>query len=180
LSTSRGGSVYRSPRFALRGTGGRVSDQVIRYETEQAYLDYTNHRRYLATGERVLTPDWGSNPDAYWNAHDAYTAAHPGAVQEMWTILLKEHRDPDSGKITRQDVEYHTLAYPTIEEGRASRKLVSEKEWEDPGKVIATFDSEEDAQKYIAEVLKQGVGYYYSIRHRTGVAVIDREIKSVE
>ena len=39
MSTSPGGSVYKSPGFALRGTGRAMPHVVRRYNSAEAYLD---------------------------------------------------------------------------------------------------------------------------------------------
>ncbi len=154
-----------------------MSDQVIRYETEQQYIEYTNHRRWLATGTLVSFPDWAKDPDAYWNAHDAYIQKHPTAVLEMWTILHKEHIDPTTGELLSQDCSYTTLAYENLEIGRDSRQFVRDKEQPDPGTPASPeFNTIEEAQKARA-LLMQGVSGYYDIKHRSGVVVVDREIK---
>ncbi len=41
MSTSPGGSVYRSPGLAPRGTGRAMSDVVRRYSSIEEYLDPT-------------------------------------------------------------------------------------------------------------------------------------------
>lgn len=157
-----------------------MSNQVIRYKTEQEYIEYTNHRRYLATGKPVSFPDWADS-EAYWAAHDAYVVKHPTAVLEMWTILHKEHINFKTGKLISQDCTYDTLAYADIEEGRASRKLVKDGEQPDPGVPVSTeFNTIEEAERTRALLLQGYSGYYYAIKHLTGVAVISRENKDAE
>jgi hypothetical protein len=154
---------------------------VIRYATEEEYIEYTNHRRYLSTGKVVKFPDWNTDPDAYWKAHDDYMIKHPIAVLEMWTILHKEQIDYTTGALLSQHCTYDTLAYDNIEEGRVSRKLVKDKEWSDPGvPVSAEFKSPEEAERMRALLMKGEPGYYYDIKHRIGVATIDREKTGAE
>jgi hypothetical protein len=158
-----------------------MSDQVIRYETEEEYIKYTNHRRYLATGTLVSFPDWDKDPEAYWNTHDAYIQKHPLAVLEMWTLLHKEHIDPSTGELLSQDCSYDTLAYETLDIGRTSRQLVRDKEQPDPGVPVSIeFDSIEEAQRMRAYLSQGEPEHYYDIKHRTGVAVVTREIKDAE
>jgi hypothetical protein len=154
---------------------------VIRYATEEEYIEYTNHRRYLSTGKVVKFPDWNTDPDAYWKAHDDYMIKHPIAVLEMWTILHKEQIDYTTGALLSQHCTYDTLAYDSIEEGRVSRKLVKDREQDDPGfPVSAEFKSSEEAERMRALLMKGEPGYYYDIKHRIGVATIDRETTGAE
>lgn len=157
-----------------------MSNQVIRYETEQDYIEYTNHRRYLATGELMAFPDWGKDPEAYWKHYDKELQRKPNAVFEMWTILHKEHIDPETGKLITQDCTYDTLGYQDIEEGRASRKIVKEGERPDPGVPVSVeFKDIEEAERTRALLMQGEPGYYYAIKHRVGIAVVDREEDSV-
>jgi hypothetical protein len=167
--------------YRIREKGGYVSDQVIRYATEEEYIEYTNHRRYLATGKVVKFPDWKKDPDAYWKHYYDEMAKHHACVFEMWTILHKEQINRDTGALISQHCTYDTLAYDSIEEGRVSRKLVKDREQDDPGfPVSAEFKSSEEAERMRALLMKGEPGYYYDIKHRTGVAVIDREKTGAE
>ncbi|KKN92452.1 hypothetical protein LCGC14_0209430 [marine sediment metagenome] len=167
----------------VRPSGHRenMSDQVVRYETEEEYIEYTNHRRWLATGTLVSFPDWAKDPDAYWNAHAAYIQKHPTAVLEMWTLLHKEHIDPGTGELLSQDCSYTTLAYENLEIGKVSRQLVRDNELSDPGTPVSIeFSDIKEAQKMRAFLMQGTPGYYYDIKHRVGVAIIDRETKNAE
>jgi hypothetical protein len=154
---------------------------VIRYTTEEEYIEYTNHRRYLSTGRLVNFPEWGKETDAYWKAHDDYMIKHPTAVLEMWTILHKEQINRDTGALISQHCTYDTLAYENIDVGRESRKLVKDREWSDPGVPVSTeFKTTEQAERMRALLMKGEPGYYYDIKHRIGVATIDRETTGAE
>ncbi len=151
-----------------------MSDQVIRYETEEEYLEYTNHRRYLATGMVVKFPHPYEAPEAYWAAFDKARAEHPDAVFESWTILHKEHICSKTGKLLKQDCTYDTLRYDTIEEGQVSRKFVREGELSDPGVPVSVeFNTTEAAERVRALLMQGEPGYYYDIKHRAGVAVVE-------
>jgi hypothetical protein len=158
-----------------------MSYQVIRYDTELEFIEYTNHRRYLATGKLVHFADWDVSTERYWDDYHAYMNKHPLAVLEMWTVLHKERIDTRTGETLSQDCTFDTLAYETIEEGRASRQLVKEQEWPDPGiPVSKEFKTKEEASMMRAYLLQGYSGYYYDLKHRGGVAVVTRESKDVK
>ncbi len=158
-----------------------MSDQVIRYETEQEYLDYINHRRYLATGTLIKFPDPFKEYDAYWAAFDDYRAKHPDAVLENWTILHKQQIDILTGALIGEDCTYDTLVYENLAEGQASRKRAREEERPDPGVPVSVeFKDLSEAERMRALLMQGEPGYYYDIKHRTQIAVIDREKTNAE
>lgn len=155
-----------------------MGEKVIRYESEQQYLDYTNHRRYLATGKDMKFPNPQTDPDAYWTMYYREKDKNPEVMLETWTILIREVVDKETGKTLRQDCTYVTLGYKNRDEALASREKVREEEQPDPGKVIATFNTREDAELFRALAFKQrDEGQFYDIRHTTTVKVIDTNIE---
>jgi hypothetical protein len=154
---------------------------LIRYETEQQYIEYTNHRRYLATGEAMKFPNPQTDPDNYWAHYYKEKARRPGAVFETWTILLREIISPETGAVVRQDCSYDTLMYASIDDARTSRDKVRDEEHPDPGvPVSAKFDTPKEAERLRALLMQGEPGYYYDIKHLTSVAVIDRETEDGE
>ncbi|KKL56490.1 hypothetical protein LCGC14_2244930, partial [marine sediment metagenome] len=95
-----------------------MSDQVIRYETEEEFLNYRNQRDALCQGKPIGLPDWGKDPDAYWKAYYEYKHAHPGRHIRIRTWLLKEQIK--KGQLIRQHCEYENVVFNTVDEMRAS------------------------------------------------------------
>ena len=149
-----------------------MSDQVIRYSSEQEYLDYTNHRIALSTGTTLDFPDPKADPDGYWKEYYRQKALYHYAIFETWTYLERE--EIEKGVLIRQHVRYITVRYDDLEHARASKKYISENEWRDPGVAVSgEFTDIEDAEKVRDALMGGEPGYYYDIKHRTGVAVIE-------
>ncbi len=170
--------MYRSPGLALRGQGRRMSDQVIRYDTKEQYIEFTNHLRSFATGEVVDFPNWGEDPDAYWDIYYERMEQNPDQVFEMWTILEDEDIN-DDGSLERQHVRYETLQYADKDEARKSGEAVFLATNPDPGvPCSAEFKSRRQAERMRSLLMKGEPGYYYYIKHRTGVEVVERGAKA--
>lgn len=172
--------MYKSPRLALRGREESVSERVIRYDSEEEYVKYMNHRHFLANGKLTDFPDPQKDPDGYWRRYYEEKAVKPDAIFETWTLVnMGTKIDPLLGSIERQDCTYVTLEYPDLEAARVSKKIIEERERPDPGEVITTFDTLPQAEKFRAMVLKEmnkiGEKFYYDIRHATSVSVVDVE-----
>ena len=162
--------MYRPP--GPGPSGYKLSDQVIRYATEQEYLDYTNHRIALSTGTQLVFPDPQKDPDEYWKAYYEQRGINPHIILETWTFL--ESEVIEKGVQVSQNVHYITFRYDDLEHARASQKQALAKEWPDPGiPVSAEFKTIEEAERMRAILMEGEPGYYYDIKHRTGVAIID-------
>ena len=148
-----------------------VTDQVIRYATEQEYLDYTNHRIALSSGTRVDFPDPEKETDEYWKVYYEQKGIYPNAIFETWTFLDSE--EIEKGALVRQHCHYITMRYDDLEHARASQKQSQKNEWPDPGfPVSAEFKEAGEAEKIRALLLEGEPGYYYDIQHKTAVAAI--------
>jgi hypothetical protein len=145
-----------------------MSDQVIRYATEQEFLDYNNHRIALSTGTRVEFPDPEKEADEYWRVYYEQKGKYPHVIFETWTFLDSE--EIEKGALVRQHCHYITMRYDDLDHARASQKEIKEKTWDDPGfPVSAEFEKIEDAEKVRFLLMEGEPGYYYDIKHRTGV-----------
>jgi hypothetical protein len=146
-----------------------VSDQVIRYATEQEYIEYTNHRLAFSTGTEMKGfPDPKADPDEYWRQYYEQRGTNPNIIMETWTVL--ESEEIEKGALVRQNCHFVTMRYDDIEHARASRKQSLKQEREDPGvPVSAEFGKIQDAEKMRFLLMEGEPGYYYDIKHRTGV-----------
>ena len=148
-----------------------MSDQVIRYATEQEYLDYTNHRIALSTGTQLVFPDPQKDPDEYWKAYYEQRGINPHIILETWTFL--ESEEIEKGALVRQHCHYVTVRYDDIEHAKASREQSLKKEQPDPGAAVSImFETLEEAERMRAIMLEGEPGYYYDIKHETQVAII--------
>ncbi len=151
-----------------------MSDQVIRYDSKERYIEHKNHLRYMATGELMDFPDWGEDPDAYWEVYYERMEADPELVFEMWTLLVDEEINED-GSRERQDVRYETLLYKNKDEAQKSQEVVFLGTEVDPGvPVSAEYKSLRQAERMRSFLMKGDPGrYYYNIKHRTACEVVE-------
>ena len=169
--------MYRSPGLALRGKGRLMSDQVIRYDSKEQYIEYKNHLRQMATGKRMGFPDWGEDRDAYWKEYYERMEENPEQVFEMWVLLDDEQID-DNGSLVKQHVHYETLRYENKEEAKKSQEKVFLGTNVDPGvPCSAEFKSLRQAERMRGLLMHGEPRYYYDIKHRTAVAVVNGEAK---
>jgi hypothetical protein len=154
-----------------------LSDQVIRYDTKQQYIEHKNHLRSIATGELTEFPNWGDDPEAYWEVYYERMEADPDQIFEMWTLLVDEEIS-DDGSLGSQQVRYETLRYENKAEAQKSQERVFIDTGVSPGvPVSAEFKSRRQAER-MRRLLRQGEpGYYYDILHRTAVEVVDTGAK---
>lgn len=151
-----------------------MSDQVIRYDTKDQYIEFTNHLRDFATGEVMDFPDWKEDPDAYWKLYYERMGENQEQVFEMWTILDDEEIDPETGALECQKVHYETLWYENRDEARRSGERVFLATKLDPGvPCSAEFKSRRQAERMRGLLMHGEPGYYYHIKHRTAVAVVE-------
>jgi len=156
-----------------------MPDQVIRYDSEQQYLDFKNQRTLLSTGKVLGLPSWEDEPDAYWKAYYAYKKEPPGCILAFQTTLLSEVIE--DGVLQSQHVEYTTLAWDTASACRLNRNYISANTKPDPGTpVSAKFESKKDAERMRHLLLQGEPGYYYGIKHFTHVAIITLGDKDAE
>ncbi len=148
-----------------------MSDQVIRYENERTYLDYSNRRETLCRGKSIGLPDWGRDPDAYWDAYYHYKQAHPGCHIRMCTWLLCEQIE--AGKLIRQRTEYENVVFDSDDDLRVGQAYVKKHMPTDPGVAVSTeFKTLQEAENMRHLLLQGEPGYYYALKHRTRVAII--------
>jgi hypothetical protein len=170
--------VYRSPGFALRGREINLTDQVIRYDTKEQYIEHKNHLRALATGKHVGFPSWGDDPDAYWEEYYKRMAEDADQIFEMWTLLEDEKINED-GSLDHQQVHYETLRYENRAEATKSQELVFLATQPDPGvPVSAEFKSRRQAERMRSLLMKGEPGYYYDIKHKTECATVETGAKA--
>ncbi len=151
-----------------------MPDQVIRYETEQQYLDFTNQRANGIGGTVARFPSFGNNPDAYWRAYYDYMRDHPDGVLTTVTILLSE--EIEHGALVRQHVEYKTVSFETLDGANLNNDIINMHMEPDPGKpVSAKFKTVQEAENMRRLLLQGEPGYYYAIKHFTQVAVWEKE-----
>jgi len=119
-------------------------------------------------------PDPKSDPDEYWRQYYAQKHANPHIILETWTIL--ESEEIEKGVQVRQHCHFVTVRYDDIEHARASRKQSIARTLPDPGiPVSAEFKNIEEAERMRFLLMEGEPGYYYDIKHRTGVAVVEGE-----
>jgi hypothetical protein len=155
-----------------------LSDQVIRYDSKEQYIEYTNHMRDLCKGElQEDFPDWGEDgPDAYWKVWYERMEADPEQILEMWTLLVDEDINED-GSLERQHVRYETVRYPNREACLASRYFVDQNRLPDPGVPVSNeFTSLRQAERMRRLLMQGEPGYYYTIKHKTACDVIDSPV----
>ena len=155
-----------------------MSNHVIRYDSEQEYLDFKNHLRYLATGKHLTDfPDFEKDgPKAYWDAYNKLLDQHPVAVIECWTILDSEDINPLTGKRERQNCHYDVLFYETRAESVASQARVNSLQRSTPGVVVSgDFKTLEEAERCRASWMAGHAGGYYDIGHKTACALVTAE-----
>lgn len=151
-----------------------MSDQVIRYASEQQFLDYRNQRSTMTGGKVMEFPDWNSDPDDYWKFYYDYKHAHPGCVLEWRTFLIKEQIE--KGVLQHQYIKCDTLMFETIDEYRTNKTYLDEKCVPDPGTpVSAVFKTLQEAENMRNMLLKGESEYYYDIEHKTRVVMVTRE-----
>ena len=155
-----------------------MSDQVIRYDSKEQYIEHKNHLRSLATGELVDFPNWGEDPDAYWEVWHKRMKENPEQMFEMWTLLVDETIN-DDGSLDRQEVAYETMRYKDQSECLASRHAVTIGALPDPGvPCSAEFGSRRLAERMRSLLMKGEPGYYYDILHRTECEVVETGAKA--
>lgn len=151
-----------------------MPDQVIRYESEQQYLDFKNQHAHLSGGRLMGLPSWEDDPDSYWESFYAYKHAHSEQMFSWQTILIREQII--DGVLERQRIKYHTLMFENAEAYRANREHISANIQPDPGTpVSAKFETKAEAEKMRHLLLHGEPGYYYGIKHFTRVCVIEGE-----
>ena len=144
---------------------------MVRYATEQEYLDYSNHRIDFSTGTRMDFPDPQKDSEGYWIEYYAQKHANPNIILETWTFL--ESEVIEKGVRLSQNVRYITMRYDDIEHAKASRERSLRKELPDPGVAVSMmFETLEEAENMRAIMLEGEPGYYYDIKHETQVAII--------
>jgi hypothetical protein len=150
-----------------------MSDQVIRYDSKDQYIEYKNHLRDMATGDVIEFPDWGEDPDAYWKLYYERMEENPEQIFEMWTLLEDEKINED-GSLDRQIVRYETLWYENRDEVMKSAYVVQADAVPDPGvPVSAEFKSRRAAERMRSLLMKGEPGHFYDIKHRTKVATVE-------
>ena len=152
-----------------------MSNHVLRYDSEQEYLDYTNHQRYLATGKHLTDfPDFGKDgPDEYWMAYRKLLDKYPFATIECWTILEREDINQTTGKLERQHCHYDVLFYENKEANIASQARVNSLKKPSPGVVVSPdFKTLEEAERCRAGWMTGHAGGYYDIGHKTECALV--------
>jgi len=146
---------------------------VIRYETEQQYLDFKNQRSTLSRGTVMGLPSWKDDPDAHWEAFYKHKHAHPEQMFSWQTILLSEQII--DGVCESQHCEFKTVMFEDADAYHSNREYVNANMKPDPGlPVSAEFETKAEAEKMRALLLQGEPGYYYGISHRTRVAIITR------
>ena len=150
-----------------------MSDQVIRYENERQYLAFKNQRVTLTGGKVLDLPDWGKDPDSYWEAYYEYRHANPEQFLEYRLFLLGE--DIKDGVLVQQHVKCDTVAHESVAAFRANTTRINEN-LTDPGVPVSVkFKDKQDAERMRGLLLLGEPGYYYGIKHFTAVAVIESE-----
>jgi hypothetical protein len=150
-----------------------LSDQVIRYDTKEQYIEHKNHLRSLATGQLTEFPNWGEDPDGYWEVYHKRMKEDPEQVFEMWTLLVDEEINED-GSLEHQQVYYETLRYKNRVEAQKSQEIVFISIDATPGvPVSAEFRSRRQAERMRRLLMLGEPGYYYDILHRTESEVVD-------
>ncbi len=122
-------------------------------------------------------PDWGEDPDAYWKVYYERMEENPDQVFEMWTLLDGEDIN-DDGSLERQHVHYETLRYENRYEATKSGETVFLGTKVDPGVPASReFNSRRGAERMRRLLMQGEPGYYYDIKHRTVVEVVESEAK---
>jgi hypothetical protein len=118
-------------------------------------------------------PDPKAEPDEYWRQYYEQKAINPHIILETWTVL--ESEEIEKGALVRQHCHYITMRYDDIEHARDSRALCLGKEQPDPAvPVSAKFKTIKEAERMRFLLMEGEPGYYYDIKHLTGVAVIEQ------
>jgi hypothetical protein len=155
-----------------------LSDQVIRYDTKEQYIEHKNHLRSLATGQLTEFPNWGEDPDAYWEVYYKRMEEDPEQVFEMWTLLVDEEINED-GSLEHQQVRYETLRYKNRAEAQMSQETVFISIGDGRGiPVSAEFKSRRQAERMRRLLMLGEPGYYYDILHRAATEVVDTGAKA--
>jgi hypothetical protein len=151
-----------------------MSDQVVRYDNEQQYLDFKNQEASLSRGTVMNLPSWEDDPDAYWEAFYSHKRAHPEQMFSWQTVLLGE--EIVNGVLERQHVKLNTLMFENTAAYRANREYIKVARLPDPCMpVSAKFDRKQDAERMRSLLLQGEPGYYYGIRHFTQVSMFTRQ-----
>jgi hypothetical protein len=155
-----------------------LSDQVIRYDTKEQYIEHKNYLRSLATGQLTEFPNWGEDPDGYWKVYYERMKEDPEQVFEMWTLLEDEEINED-GSLERQQVRYETLRYKNKVEAQKSQETVFISIDVNPGiPVSSEFKSRRQAERMRRLLMHGEPGYYYDILHRVVTEVVDTGAKA--